>query len=75
MKTMNTLNVNFADNSACAGKNNTILRPTGRTSRLPQAFTLIELLVLTAQYYRQLKTVFASAKTLPLFLKRREGCG
>ena len=38
-------------------------------------FTLIELLVLTAQYCRQLKTVFAPAKTLPLFLKRREGCG
>jgi prepilin-type processing-associated H-X9-DG protein/prepilin-type N-terminal cleavage/methylation domain-containing protein len=75
MKTMNTLNVNFAGNSSCAGKNNTILRPTGRTSRLPQAFTLIELLVVIAQYFRQFKTVFASAKTLPLFLKRREGCG
>ena len=35
-------------------------------------FTLIELLVLTAQYYRQLKTVFAPAKTLPLFLKEKE---
>ena len=38
-------------------------------------FTLIELLVLTAQYYRQLKTVFAPAKTLPLFLKRDGGLG
>ena len=34
-------------------------------------FTLIELLVLAAQYYRQLQTVFAPAKTLPLFLKEK----
>ena len=39
------------------------------------AFEVKNNTVLTAQYCRQLKTVFASAKTLPLFLKRREGCG
>ena len=39
--------------------------------RSKKTFTLIELLVLTAQYCRQLKTVFAPAKTLPLFLKEK----
>ena len=67
--------MDFADNSASAGKCSTSLRPVRRISRLPQAFTLIELLVVIAQYFRQFKTVFASAKTLPLFLKRREGGG
>ena len=34
-------------------------------------FTLIELLVVIAQHCRQFKVVFASAKTLPLFLKEK----
>ena len=46
-----------------------------RTSHLQTctrvSFLLTELLVLTAQYCRKLKTVFASAKTLPLFLKEK----
>ena len=50
-----------------------------RTSHLQTctrvSFSLTELLILAAQYCCKLKTVFASAKTLPLFLKKREGCG
>ncbi len=46
-----------------------------RTSHLQTctrvSFLLTKLLVLTAQYCRKLKTVFASAKTLPLFLKEK----
>ena len=90
MNTVNTENTGASHKSAMRQKNNkfcTSSRPTGRTSHLPQvssshlhiftqsAFTLIKLRMLTAQYCRKLKTVFASAKTLSLFLKRREGCG
>ena len=46
-------------------------RENSRLSAKRTGFTLIELLVLTAQYCRKLKTVFASAKTLPLFLKEK----